>query len=62
MDCKALVARRRLAFGSREGVFLFGLRVQEDGEVLAYWQVALLHQFFRRRACHHPVVVVDGVA
>ena len=54
---KAAIARRSLALGARQRVFLAGLRMQKHREVLAHGQITLRHQLFGARAHHHPVAV-----
>ena len=55
---KTFVALRRLALSAGQGVFLAGLRVQKDREVLAHRHVALRAHGFGRAAHHYPVAVV----
>ena len=59
---EAGVARRRLAFGAGQRVFLAGARVEEDRKILADRLVALGQQHFRGGAHHHPVVILDRQA
>ena len=58
---KAGVAVALLALGAGEGVLVFGLRVQEYGEVLAHLRVALLQHLCRRGTDHHPVSFRDRI-
>ena len=54
---EALVARRRLAFSSGEGVFLMRDGVKKDWKVGSYGLKAFFQHGFRRRAHHDPVSV-----
>ena len=57
VDGKAAVARCGLAFGARQRHFFAGVRIQEDGEVLADGFVAEGQQCFGCGAHGHPVAV-----
>lgn len=54
---EALVARRRLAFGSGESVFLVRDWVQKDGKVGSHGLKTALEHGFGRGAHHDPVAV-----
>ncbi len=59
MEDEALVARRRLALGPCQGVFLVGLRMQEHRKVLAHRRVAAREHVLGRRADDDPVAILD---
>ena len=56
---EAGVAAARLALGTRERVFLAGLRVQEDRKVTPDRAEAVREHFFGGAADHDPVAVLD---
>src|SRR5690606_1827146 len=58
MESETAVAATALAFGSGEGVFLSGLRVEEYREVLADRAEAEVQQLLRRGADHYPVTLM----
>ena len=62
VERKALVAAARLALGARQRVFLFGARVQENGEVTAHRDEAAAGHVFGRGAHHDPVVIAGAQA
>ena len=57
MDGEAFVTRPYLALGAGQGVFLMGLGMEEDGEVLAYQAVAEVQHLLHGGTHHHPVPV-----
>ena len=58
MEGKTVVAGRRFALLPRQGDFVFGDGVQENGEVFANRQIAQIEQLLRRCAHSHPVPVL----
>jgi hypothetical protein len=60
--CEALVAAPGLALGAGERVFLVGLWMQEDREVLADRAETQPHHLFGIAAYHHVVMVLDRKA
>ena len=62
VEAEAVIARRRLALGARQRVFLLGLRMQEHGEVAAHRPVTGVQHLLRRRTDYHPVMVAHRPA
>ena len=56
---EAVVARRALALGARQCVFLVRVRVQEHREVAPHLLEAGVEHLLRRGTDHDPVAVVD---
>ena len=59
---EALVAAPGLALGARERIFLIGLRMQEDREILADRAESQPHHLLGIAAYHHVVMVLDRQA
>jgi hypothetical protein len=62
VEAEAMIARRGLAFGTGQRVFLAGLRMQKYRKILADRLKAARQQLLRRRADHHPVAFRDWQA
>ncbi|MNI62696.1 hypothetical protein D3C73_1180260 [compost metagenome] len=59
MEGKTAIAAPALALGTRQGIFLARLGVQENREVSADWAVALGVHFFDAGTYHQPIDVTD---
>ena len=59
---EATIARRGLAFGTRQGVLFMRLRVQKDGKILAHRRVSGSHHVLRCGANHHEVTILHRQA
>jgi hypothetical protein len=62
MDHEASVTRSALALGPCQGIFVFRLRMQENGEIPTDLLVAQREHFFRRAADNDPIPFSDGEA
>ena len=60
MKRERVITAPGLALGSRQRVFLAGLRVQEDREILADRAIAEHTHLFRRRTNHHEIAISDA--
>ena len=56
------IAMPVFTFGACQGVFFFGLRVQEHGKVAPDLRKALVQHLLGCGAYHHPVAIGDGSA
>ena len=59
VEHEALVARRRLALGSRQRVLLMGLRVEKDRKILAHRRESERQHLFRCRADHVVAILTS---
>ncbi len=62
VESEPAVAVATLALGARQGVFLAGFGVQENGKILAHRAEALVSELLRGATHHHPVSFLDGKA
>ena len=62
VEGETAVAPGHLALGARQRVFLVGVRVQKDREILAHGLVALFGHLLRRGAGDDPVHILNRAA
>lgn len=62
MHNKSMIAGPGFPLGARQCVLLFGIRVQENGEISADLRVSRRDHLFGRTADHHPVIFMVRVA
>ena len=62
MKSEAVVTVPAFAFGAGKRIFILGLRMQEDREILTNWTETLFKQGFRGGADNHVIVVGVGPA